>query len=520
MTNSDKHNHTDSMEKFQQMVEFSNDAIFLIDPDNAAIIYANLKAEKYCQLDREKLYGLKVWELHPEDEKDKVQNVFETVKKESFGYHNELNLLRPDKSTLVVDVSSTMITCNGIQVIQRICHDITNRKKLMEDKQQILDTFRLVLDMMPVGFGIRSDLNGTPKIIFENIQLKKMFHTDDQDHNHDHWDIVGKSDVICENVVIDENGTYVEEHKLPDGRIMQFTISYIRDLYNEWRELQIVRDVTKRRELEQELISAKENLEEKVKERTLELQEKQTQLIQAEKMAALGNLVAGVAHEINTPMGALKSNNDLFKRYMLKIKNIIESSENSKQLMGSLAKFFENIDKLNDINETAAERIIKIVQSLKNFARLDQSEKDTVDIHEGIESTLTLIHHEIKNKIIIEKDYKLTSMINCYPNQLNQVFMNILVNAAQAIEKEGTIKIKTYQQYSSAYIEISDTGKGIPESEQNRIFDPGFTTKGVGIGTGLGLSIVHQIIQHHNGDISLLSEENKGTTFTICLPIK
>jgi len=149
---------------------------------------------------------------------------------------------------------------------------------------------------------------------------------------------------------------------------------------------------------------------------------------------------------------------------------------------------------------------VNIVNSLRTFARLDKAEMDTVDIHEGIESTLTLVHHEFKRRIEVHKDFGEIPKISCYPNQLNQVFMNILVNAGQAIEDKGDIFVRTYTKNNNAIIEIKDTGKGIPEESLNRIFDPGYTTKSKGIGTGLGLSIVYQIIENHNGSIEVESE--------------
>ncbi len=268
------------------------------------------------------------------------------------------------------------------------------------------------------------------------------------------------------------------------------------------------------------LQTANEELELKVEERTKELKEKQVQLINSEKMAALGQLVAGVAHEINTPLGALKSNNNIFIRSVARIQGVISDLENDEHEheYSTLTKLFTNIDKLNDINKTATERITKIVSSLRKFARLDQAEKDTVDLHEGLESTLTLVHHEFKNKITVHKDYNYLPPVHCFPNQINQVFMNILVNAGQAIEKKGDIFIRTFTVDKFAIVEIKDSGKGIPENEMKKIFSPGFTTKGVGVGTGLGLSIVYQIIKDHNGEIDVGSKVGAGTVIRISLP--
>jgi len=220
-------------------------------------------------------------------------------------------------------------------------------------------------------------------------------------------------------------------------------------------------------------------------------------------------------------MGALKSNNDLFIRMVKKLKENLENNKELEKLSNipELSKYFNNFEQLSEVNKTASERIVKIINSLRNFARLDQAEKDHVDIHEGLESTLTLVNHEIKNRIEVIRDYGTLPKIHCYPNQINQVFMNILVNASQAISENGKITINTSQEENYAVIVISDTGKGISESNLKKIFDPGYTTKGVGVGTGLGLSIVHQIIEEHKGRIIVESEVGIGTTFRIYLPL-
>ncbi|MCP4724185.1 MAG: PAS domain S-box protein, partial [bacterium] len=273
----------------------------------------------------------------------------------------------------------------------------------------------------------------------------------------------------------------------------------------------------------EELNKANEDLEKKVEERTRELKDKHIMLINSEKMASLGQLVAGVAHEINTPLGALKSNNDVFIRSTVKIKAKLDElrKEEFKEEFVILDKMYNSIDKLNDINKTAAERITNIVSSLRKFARLDEAEKDTVDIHEGIESTLTLVHHEYKNRITLHKEFGNIPYVNCFPNQLNQVFMNILINAGQAIEDKGDVFIKTsIVDKEKVEVIIEDNGKGIRKEDLKNIFNPGFTTKGVGVGTGLGLSIVYQIIKDHNGKIEIDSEVGIGTSVRILLPVK
>ena len=269
-----------------------------------------------------------------------------------------------------------------------------------------------------------------------------------------------------------------------------------------------------RRELEEYSLT----LEQKVEERTQELREAQSQIVMQEKMASLGNLVAGVAHEINNPVGVIVSAADIARRGVHKIQNLLQDKSNldEEQLKQSLKLVETN----HEVIATAGGRVANIVQSLRSFARLDEALFQHVDIHKSIDTTLTLIHHELRNKAKVIKEYGEIPRIQCYPSELNQVFMNLLRNAAQAIEEQGTITIATYADQAQVYVKISDTGKGIPPEALPRIYDPGFTTRNGGVGKGLGLSIVYNIIQKHHGDIKVESEVGKGTRVTITLPIE
>jgi signal transduction histidine kinase len=284
----------------------------------------------------------------------------------------------------------------------------------------------------------------------------------------------------------------------------------------------ICRDVTELRRMEAELKRYTRGLEQKFEEKKRLLLESQAQLVQAEKMAALGSLVAGIAHEINTPLASINSNNDIFTLTFQRVQEMVlqHVPQESLQPGGDLRDVLSMIDDAIRTNRMACERIVKIVRSLRNFARLDEAERKKVDIHEGIESTLTLVAHELKRRINVIKEFGAVREIECYPNQLNQVFMNILVNASQAIEGIGEIRIRTWEEDNTVRVSISDNGKGIPPEIQTKIFDPGFTTKKAGLGTGLGLSICYRIIQDHGGRIDVESQVGCGTTFTIVLPIQ
>lgn len=239
--------------------------------------------------------------------------------------------------------------------------------------------------------------------------------------------------------------------------------------------------------------------------RTLtELRDTQLQLINSEKMASLGQLVAGIAHEINTPFASIKSNNAIMKKLIQRLDDV------------DIKEMFEEI---NEVDNVAVARVHDLVTSLKKFVRLDEAELQEADINKELDLTLTLIRHETKNKAEIIKHYGELPMIKCYPNMLNQVFMNILVNACHAIEKYGTIEISTAVENNELIVKIKDSGKGIKPENLGKIFNAGYTTKSAGIGTGLGLAISSKIVDKHHGKIHVTSEFGHGSEFTISIPI-
>ncbi len=288
----------------------------------------------------------------------------------------------------------------------------------------------------------------------------------------------------------------------------------------------------------------------KLNETLRELKETQSYLLQSEKMASIGQLAAGVAHEMNNPIGFVYSNLGSLIKYCNKVLELLKGYEegiavlkrNGNKEIVCIVKDIEEIKKklkidfiIKDFQKIIAdslegtERIKKIVADLKSFSRFDQAEFGYADINKGLESTLNVAWNELKYTCTVEKDCGNLPQIHCNLGQLNQVFMNLLVNAAQAIKGKGTIKISTRylngpltnSTTEQDYIEIkiSDTGSGIPEEKLKMIFDPFFTTKPAGKGTGLGLSIAYDIIKKHNGEITVQSKVEKGTTFTIKLPL-
>ena len=251
-----------------------------------------------------------------------------------------------------------------------------------------------------------------------------------------------------------------------------------------------------------------------------ELQATQSELVQSEKMAGLGKLAAGLAHEINNPIGALKSTADTSRHCLAKIDKLLDEDDSFKQVK-THEKFQSYLKILRDgsaVVTLVSERVSNTVKGFISFARLDKAGFDKVNLQECIDDTLRMMRHEIKAETKILKDYGDPIMAACYPGELNQVFMNILTNAAQAIKKDGQITVKTYAEEDQIFIQIIDTGAGIPVGKIPELFNPGFTKNSERVRAGLGLFTSYNIVRKHRGEIRVESTEGGGSTFTIVLP--
>ncbi|MBI4230658.1 MAG: hypothetical protein HY608_07460 [Planctomycetes bacterium] len=272
-----------------------------------------------------------------------------------------------------------------------------------------------------------------------------------------------------------------------------------------------------------------------------ELQGNQAQLVHSEKMAGLGQIAAGVAHEINNPVGFIMSNLGTLTGYVSTFKGLLDEyqrfssafqegrSGEAAEILARIQEIIEkedldyvrkDVDQLLSESAEGTHRIKEIVQSLKSFAHIDEAQVKEANVNDCIETTLKVIWNELKYKCKVLKRLGDLPPIRCYPGQLNQVFMNLLINAAQAIPERGEIRIETEASDKDVIVRISDTGTGIPEENLAKLFTPFFSTKPVGKGTGLGLSIAFGIIQKHGGRIDARSTVGKGTTFTIHLPLR
>ncbi len=267
------------------------------------------------------------------------------------------------------------------------------------------------------------------------------------------------------------------------------------------------------------------------------LDQAHNQLLQSEKLASIGQLAAGVAHEINNPVGYVYSNLSTLCRYVADLFEVLDAYraaetalEGDPMVVQGLRELRERKDlnflreDLTSLVEESREgitRVKEIVQDLKDFAHVGETEREVVDLHEGLDSTLNIVWNELKYKAEVVKEYGDLPRVECVPSQINQVFMNLLVNAAQAIDGFGTITVRTAAAgCEHVWVEIADTGKGIEPSDLKRVFDPFFTTKPVGRGTGLGLSLSYNIVRQHGGTIDVRSEVGVGTSFRVTLPVR
>jgi two-component system NtrC family sensor kinase len=266
--------------------------------------------------------------------------------------------------------------------------------------------------------------------------------------------------------------------------------------------------------------------------RKAELERLQAQIVHNEKMASLGQLAAGVAHELNNPAGFIYGNMGILSDYAAGLRRLLQLYDSLPLPADMLAQinflkeevgYQESLSDLNSIIDDCrdgAERICDVVQNLRTFSRLDEAEYKKVDLHEGLESTVRLLSsYYTSGAVTLKRDYGQLPPVDCFAGQLNQVWMNLLVNAAQAVRERGEVTITTRLVYETVLVTISDTGCGIAPEHLDKIFDPFFTTKPVGEGTGLGLSITHSVIERHGGFIKVESRLGRGTTFRVSIPV-
>jgi len=456
----------------------------------------------------------------------------------------ELTAARKNGEEFPVEISLSSVNIKGFWHATGILRDITQRKKIEEaiiDSEKFL---RSTIDSLSAHIAI-VDENG------EIITVNRAWEDFAVENNAEINVCEGANYLqVCDGAT----GEFAGDAKAFAGgirRVMngekdEFSLEYSCDSPGEQRwfagkvtkfsqggPVRIVishENITDRKKAEEELRKSHRELENTYKE----LKAAQSAILQREKMASIGQLAAGVAHEINNPIGFVSGNLRALNKYIdkftefidfqseiiekFKLKEVLDEM-NSKKKKLKIDYIKEDICDLIKESLDGTERVSKIVQNLKTFSRIDEASYKEADINECIESTVNIVWNELKYKAEVKKNYGTIPKIKCYPQELNQVFMNLLVNASHAIEHFGEIIIKTWHDRENIFISVSDTGSGISEEIKNRIFEPFFTTKDVGKGTGLGLSITYDIIKKHNGEITVESETGKGSTFTVKIPV-
>ena len=408
---------------------------------------------------------------------------------------------------------------------------------VIDDEPEILKTIKLYLELEE--YEVLTANNGQEGIEVFRQQKPPLVITDVKMPGMSGIEVLRKvKEIICDTEVIVVTGHGDMEISIEALRLD--ASDFIPKPVNIEHLLLSVERALERHEMRTRLKEYTKDLEGLLDKKAGEIKDAHAMLLQSEKLASIGQLAAGVAHEINNPLGFISSNLNTLEEYIKDIKILmvkykdIHSINNEERLM--LLEKIESLKKEMDIefilddlvqlvaeSKEGADRVKKIVADLKDFSRVDHGEKEFFNINQGMESTLNMVKNELKYKADITKEFNEIPEIECYPQELNQVFMNLLTNAAQAIEKRGKIGIKTslvnHNGHDFIEVRISDTGTGIAAENLNRIFDPFFTTKDVGKGTGLGLNISYKIIEKHNGEIKVESEVGKGTRFIVKLPL-
>jgi len=415
--------------------------------------------------------------------------------------------------------------------------NITERKLTDEALRKSEEKHRTLIEIMNEGFVI---LNKKGIITYANRRLCDMMgYSCSELIDHPTTDFLDQTNIenMQKHVTSRSEGRnkpYEVEWQKKNGEVLPTIVSPM-PLFDEKGEFSgnvaVLTDVTQLKRIEKELIEKNRQLEDALR-RANTMQE---HLIISEKMASLGQVTAGVAHEIKNPLAFMKGNVNPLQRDIRQILELLEKYESTvsdqevKKKYSEIESFKEEIDfpdLVQEINNLlkgmreGADRITQIVKSLGYFSKSGEEELSLSDVHQGIDSTLLLLSGEIGDRIEIRKEYGDIPEIECYPGKLNQVIMNLLANAIQAIHGKGTIMIRTFREDDNILISIKDSGKGMPPEIQERIFEPFYTTKGLGKGAGLGLSICHNIIAQHNGNITVKSRQGTGTEFITSLPIK
>ncbi|ALF56456.1 ATPase [Nostoc piscinale CENA21] len=524
--------------QYRSIFEAVSDGISVVDLDTGKIVAANPSFCKMHGYTQAEFFYLNPTDFVHPSSFEKFGEFINAIKM-GVEYHTQAVDIRKDGSYFDIEVTGRLLNYNGKPHALSVVRDISERKKAEEEQERLIT----ILEATP-------DLIGTADFMGNTLYLNKSWRqllglcnqTDMSNHSipnvHPEWateiilnqalpEAMRSGAWTGETAVIDQTGREIPvsqvviAHKSDNGQVEYFST--------------IVRDLSDRQKIEVQLKQQAEDLAQTLQE----LQRTQAQMVQAEKMSSLGQLVAGVAHEINNPVNFIHGNLTHLEEHtqdLLEVINLCQAMN-----LPEFQAFSEEIDldyiqqdlpKILHSMKIGTQRIRQIVLSLRNFSRMDEAEFKDVDIHEGIDSTLMILQHRLKEKpefpeIQVIRDYASLPLVECYVGQLNQVLMNILTNAIDALEmgarkdEQPKITIRTgVIDADWVTIAIADNGMGMSEQIKKQIFNPFFTTKPVGKGTGMGMSISYQIItEKHAGKLECYSQPGQGTEFVITIPI-
>ena len=550
-----------SEERYRSILESIREGYFELDLDGN-YTFTNEANCRYLGYTKEELIGMN-YRRHTDEETAKklYQPYYELYRTGKPIEILELEAIRKDETRAIYETSVSLIRDSEGKPIgfRGVSRDITARKKMEEALRQSEEKHRHILENMEEGY-FEMDLVGNFTFV-NNAECRNLGYPKEELIGRNNRQYQDEATIRRMYQIFNNMYKTGEPIKIIDIEIIrkdgtkkfnEISVSLIRDSKGKKIGFSgVSRDITERKRADdalkknrEELIRKNQELEESRKNIQLtleklgaayeELKTSQAKILQQEKMASIGQLAAGVAHEINNPMAFIASNLGTLDKYIRRLKDFIQAqSEAIKSLKATdaieklekkrkelkLDYTIDDIDLLVKESHDGSERVQKIVQELNRFSRVDDAEYKDTNINECIESSINIVWNELKHKATLHKDYGNLPPAKCYPQKLNQVFVNLLINAIQAIEKKGKIKIKTWEKDGSIWVTVSDTGCGIPRENQSKIFEPFFTTKEVGKGTGLGLSISYEIMQRHKGELSFQSEKGKGTIFTIRMPI-
>ncbi|NDP37168.1 MAG: PAS domain-containing protein [Rhodoferax sp.] len=542
------------------MLDNSPEMALLVNPVTLQIMMANASVVKTLNYSLAQLQGLAITEVE-----SALQDVFywEDVRA---GQYLEVQsqeglYRRADGELLPVSKSIRLLNYQGAPLLLVQAVQTRDERKAQDALAHTLSQLRATLESTGNGILV---IGWQGQIESMNRLFGRMWEvSDDLLDSHDDARILGfvagrviESELLHTRLsaIVDQRETEDLLHH-QDGRV--FEVSSRPQYLGE----QIIgrvfgfQDITQRTLAEAALRESRDLLEQRVQSRTADLntvnetlqqekerqailikrlEEAQNQLLQSERMASIGQLAAGVAHEINNPVGFVNSNLGSLQRYvtdMLRLLSVYEKAEGAlpgaamqeiSQVKADIDAEFLREDVANLLVESldGLKRVTRIVQDLKDFSHVDESERQWADLEAGLESTLRVVWNELKYKAEVIKEFAGIPQVECFAFQLNQVFMNLLINASHAIEGRGTIAVRTGHDDACVWVEVQDSGRGIKPEHLSRIFEPFFTTKPVGQGTGLGLSLAYGIVKKHDGRIEVKSELGLGTVFRVILPKK